>query len=56
MKDRSLTSNLETESPFLVEFMMVQCFGRNLMAYLDENGKWREAYNNVELPEPARIF
>ena len=36
-------------SPFIVEFFMVQGTGFRCMAYCDQDGKWRDAFNNDEL-------
>jgi hypothetical protein len=55
MKNDSSTGK-ENDSPFIIEFSMVQCCGLNCMAYCDANGKWRGAYDNDELPEPVFIL
>jgi hypothetical protein len=39
----------EDESPFLLEFFMVQGFGFRCMAYRDDYGRWRTAFDNQEL-------
>jgi hypothetical protein len=36
-------------SPFVVEFFMVQNRDSRCMAYCDEYGLWRNAFNNEEL-------
>jgi hypothetical protein len=36
-------------SPFVVEFFMVQGLGFRGMAYCDEEGIWRNAFNNDQL-------
>jgi hypothetical protein len=36
-------------SPFLLEFFMVQGFGFRCMAYRDDDGRWRSAFDNQEL-------
>ncbi len=36
-------------SPFIIEFFMVQGVGFRCMAYCDEEGRWRNAFNNDEL-------
>jgi hypothetical protein len=36
-------------SPFVVEFFMVQGLGFRGMAYCDEDGNWRNAFNNDQL-------
>jgi hypothetical protein len=55
MKNDSPTGK-DIDSPFIIEFTMVQCCGFNCMAYCDENGKWRGAYDDDELPEPVSIL
>ena len=39
----------EDASPFLQEFFMVQGFGFRCMAYRDDDGRWRTAFDNQEL-------
>jgi len=36
-------------SPFLVEYFMVQALGFRGMAYCDQEGRWRNAFNNDQL-------
>jgi len=55
-KSRCLSLNKDDRSPFLVEFVMVQGVGFVCMAYRDEDGKWRNAYSNDELPQPVRVL
>jgi len=43
-------------SPFVHEFFMVQVDGFQGMAYCDEAGKWRAAYNDVELLGDVGLF
>ena len=43
------------DSPFLVEFFMVQGMGFKCMAYLGFDGKWRTAFDNKILPGAIRI-
>ncbi len=43
-------------SPFLIEFFMVQGAGFRCMAYRNGDGKWREAFNNEELPGAIRVL
>jgi hypothetical protein len=43
-------------SPFIHEFFMVQVDGFRGMAYCDEAGKWRAAYNNMELVGDVCLF
>jgi hypothetical protein len=44
----------KTESPFIREFHMVQGTGFRCMAYRNGNGKWRGAFDHVELPGNVR--
>jgi hypothetical protein len=44
------------ESPFLVEFFMVQGIGFQCMAYLGFDGKWRTAFENIVLPGTVRVL
>jgi hypothetical protein len=43
-------------SPFIIEFFLVQCAGRQCMAYCDDEGKWRGAFNHRELPGAVRVL
>jgi hypothetical protein len=43
-------------SPFLVEFFMVQGAGFRCMAYQDDEGRWRRAFDNAELAGRIAIF
>lgn len=45
-----------SESPFIIEFVMVEGINFKCMAYLDKNDIWRNAYNNAELMEPVRVL
>ena len=44
------------ESPFLVEFFMVQGSGFKCMAYCDGNGMWHEAFGHIILPGKIRVL
>lgn len=44
------------ESPFLVEFFMVQGAGFQCMAYRHRDGKWHGAFDNKELPGIVRVL
>jgi hypothetical protein len=44
------------ETPFMIEFFMVQGIGFRCMAYCDEDGKWRHAFDNAELFGDIRIL
>ena len=43
-------------SPFNIEYIMVLCADLLHMAYVDKTGKWRDAYDNGELPGPVRVL
>lgn len=43
-------------SPFLVEFFMVQGVGFKCMAYRNGDGKWRTAFDDIELPGIVRVL
>ena len=43
-------------SPFNTEFIMVQCCGLRFMAYQDEMGKWRTAYEHRLLPGQVQVL
>jgi len=43
-------------SPFNTEFIMVQCCGLRFMAYQDEAGKWRTAYEHRVLPGQVQVL
>ena len=38
------------------EFVLVQGEGFRCIAYLDDNGRWREAFNNQEIPGSIRVL
>jgi hypothetical protein len=44
------------ESPFDSEFFFVQGINFKCMAYRDETGKWRGAFNHLELPGMIRVL
>lgn len=39
----------QEDSPFEIEFFMLQGIGFRCMGYRDEKGQWRSAFNHVEL-------
>lgn len=43
-------------SPFVLEFFMVQSAEFRCMAYRNGDGKWREAFNDRELPGMVRVL
>ena len=46
----------ERASPFELEFFMVQGSGFICMAYCNHDGKWRGAFDNIELPGAIRVL
>jgi len=44
------------ERPFLIEFFMVEGADFRCMAYRDQAGCWRNAFNHVELPGKIHIW
>jgi hypothetical protein len=43
-------------SPFVHEFFMVQGSGFRCMAYRNQDGKWRGAFDHAELPGAIRVL
>lgn len=43
-------------SPFVLEFFMVQGSGFRCMAYRNQDGKWRGAFDDEELPGAIRVL
>ena len=46
----------DTRSPFIVEYFMVQGVGFRCMAYRNNDGKWRRAFDDRELPGAVRVL
>jgi len=46
----------ERTSPFLLEFFMVQGTGFRCMAYRNDDGKWRSAFDHRELSGTIRVL
>ena len=46
----------EAASPFVLEYFMVQGSGFICMAYRNHDGKWRGAFDNMELPGAIRVL
>jgi hypothetical protein len=44
------------ESPFVIEFFMVQALGFRGMAYLDADSKWRRAFDDAPVYGPVKII
>jgi hypothetical protein len=47
---------LDSTSPFLVEFFTVQALGVRCMAYRNPDGKWHRAFDHLELPGSIRLL
>ncbi|HEX3628422.1 MAG TPA: hypothetical protein VH280_23690 [Verrucomicrobiae bacterium] len=43
-------------SPFVLEFFMVQGSGFRCMAYRNQDGKWRGAFDDEVLPGAIRVL
>jgi len=56
LKNYCSALNKNNQPPFITKFVMVQGVGFVCMAYQDEKGKWRNAGNNSELPQPVRVL
>jgi len=57
MRTEPATEDQKTaEWPFLIEFFMVEGADFRCMAYCDQAGCWRNAFNHVELPGEIRIL
>jgi hypothetical protein len=52
----SATESRNSDSPFVFEFFLVQGASFRCMAYQDNDGKWRAAFNNQELPGTVRVL
>jgi hypothetical protein len=46
---------LDARLPFIIEFFTVQFCGSKYMAYRDSDGKWRRAFDNLELPDAISL-
>jgi len=44
------------DSPFEIEFFMLQGVGFRCMGYRDQKGRWRSAFNHVELFGTIKIL
>ena len=44
-----VVAELAEDTPFIIEFFMVQGVGFRCAAYRDLDGRWRAAFNNEEL-------
>lgn len=51
-----VTEYRSADSPFVCEFFLVQGDYYRCMAYRDNNGKWRAAFNHFELPGLVQIL
>jgi hypothetical protein len=55
--EQDVTANAQSgESPFLLEFFLIQGLHFRCMGYCDTDGKWRGAFNHFELPGPIRVL
>jgi hypothetical protein len=43
-------------SPFIIEYLMVLCSGLRHMAFRDNAGTWRDAYDRSELRGPVKVL
>ena len=50
------TGQCDGISPFILEFFMVQGSGFRCMAYRNDDGKWRGAFDNEVLPGAIRVL
>jgi hypothetical protein len=50
------SQELDSSSPFLIEFFTVQALGARCMAYRCQDGKWRRAFDHMELPGYIRVL
>ena len=56
-QSESGTANVQAgDSPFIFEFFLIQGIHFRCMAYRDDKGQWRGAFNNIELPGPIRVL
>ena len=46
----------ESASPFVTEFVMVECSHFIGLAYQDAEKNWRTAYTDTKLPKPVKIL
>ena len=53
--EKSYREITREESPFDIEFFMIQGIGFRCMGYRDEQGKWRSAFSHVELLGNIRL-
>lgn len=56
MAANSITLKDAGNSPFVIEYLMVLCSGLRHMAYLDDTGKWRDAYDRRELRGTVKVL
>lgn len=55
--EENVTASGESdESPFILEFFLIQGLHFRCMGYRDNAGKWRGAFNHLELPGPIRVL
>jgi hypothetical protein len=51
-----VVASMIEDTPFIIEFFMVQGAGFRCTAYRDQDGKWRDAFNNEELFGEVQIL
>ena len=50
------TSGAESATPFVTEFVMVECSHFIGLAYQDAENNWRTAYTDTKLPKPVKVL
>ena len=50
------TSRSESATPFVTEFVMVECSHFIGLAYQDAEKNWRTAYTDTKLPKPVKVL
>ena len=50
------TGAREADSPFVTEFVMVECSEFIGLAYQDTERNWRTAYSDTKLPKPVIVL
>ena len=46
----------EAATPFVTEFVMVECSHFIGLAYQDAENNWRTAYTDTKLPKPVKVL
>ena len=50
------TENVSSGLPAIFDFVLVQAAGFRCIAYCDQNGTWREAFNHREISGQVQIL